>query len=314
MILIAGFVEMWSAISFCYNINETAKKNSDGKYDCECKDREAWAVCAGLISCVFCVVQALMDKFCAGFGGGVVGKVIAGILFALWFCTMAVCTMQQPFAPGGVAANGFCGGTKGFATFGTFGFNAAGNGYYSTWFALAAATVYFFESVPEIGSAMGGANLEKKLLGVVLFASVIEMWHASILCDHYNNAYTSCGGMLAWSVAAGVISAFVSILFLIPQLANYIQFGALFLTIWWTVAMLSVTMEGSQKCDMKKDAMCNGVFLSSSNGFFGCWVALVASAGLMGMTIGKICSCCGGGGGGGGGGGSNKEPETAAKV
>ena len=76
-------------------------------------------------------------------------------------------------------------------------------GYCGTWVALLAASQLFMEANPfGLASKITGllpSDGPMKYLGFVACASLIEMWHAAVLCDKD----TYCEGMVAWSVAAG---------------------------------------------------------------------------------------------------------------
>jgi len=144
-----------------------------------------------------------------------------------------------------------------------------------------------------------------KHLGFIAFASLIEMWHASVLCD--KDAY--CEGMIAYAVAAGAIPLILCLIFaLVAQLQAYIKYLSAFLAVWWLCVLLALTMPGT-RTDCKKDTYCNGVFVIVNNGFLGCWAALFFSCLLMGETMGVGVPDLGmGGGGGEGGEGSTDKP------
>lgn len=293
VVFIAGFCEFWSAIAVCVNRDSYFNRNKGG-HTYKCEDEEAWAVAFGAISCVLVITTVIVGRFCSN---AIVEQVIAVILFLGWFCVMAVCTMQQPFAPTGGG-----GGTplrRDIQNGKNFGSGHDGNGYYGTWISLAASIPYMLEAVPTIKSlysqAEGAATTSKQLLMVVAFASIIEMWHAARICDEHD----TCEGMLMWGWIAGAVGGLVALIFaLVPPAAPFIKYGSIFLTIWWVCAVLSLTMPGSRNvADCGKDTYCNGLFLYSSNGFFGAWVALIASSAVFGLTAGGVFSCIGVGGG-----------------
>jgi len=62
----------------------------------------AWAVAVGAIGIFLTLVYGIMMKM--GMSEGAPGHVVVVLLFVSWFCGMAVCTMELPFA--GVAGNG----------------------------------------------------------------------------------------------------------------------------------------------------------------------------------------------------------------
>merc|ERR1711935_929022 len=118
------------------------------------------------------------------------------------------------------------------------------------------------------------------MLLAIFGCSVLEMWHAAVLCDEGED----CAKMLAWAVSAGAISAILILIFtlclhFVPAVSNFTKFLAGFLTVWWLAAMCTITMpngNSSSDCD-SDDPYCVGVFMSASNGFFGCWVAMTGS-------------------------------------
>ena len=141
------------------------------------------------------------------------------------------------------------------------------------------------------------------------------MWHAAVVCD---NSW-HCKGMLAWGVSAGAISAgliliFVLLMYFVPAVTEFVKFFALFLCLWWIAAVCSLTMPNDSDCDWD-DYYCKGLFLDASNGFFGCWVAMIFAVIL---TCDQFGVSPGGGGdstvgvGGGGGGAEPAKDSTYA--
>jgi len=261
-ILICSFIEFWAAIALCV-------KKHDGQlggYNDKCEKEWAWAVCAGLFGVLMSLACLILNKCKPDMLKGIVGWVLYFGLFAVWFCAVFVCTMDKPFAPGG----------------GTGSYGDAGNGYFAIWLSLIFSTLLFFQHVPAVAMVMqklfGTLNDTKKMLLAIFGCSVLEMWHAAVLCDEGKD----CAKMLAWAVSAGAISAILILIFtlclhFVPAVSNFTKFLAGFLTVWWLAAMCTITMpngNSSSDCD-SDDPYCVGVFMSASNGFFGTWMALL---------------------------------------
>lgn len=296
-VTLGSFIEMWAAAAYCDQFN-------DSIHDCE--DEWAWAVACGAISLIICIVLIICMKFKPDIVEGIVGQICYVLLFCLWTAGVAVCTFQKPFAPGPQGIN-----WNGSAQTGNYG--VAGNGYFATWLAFVFSIVLVIVGVPPIAGLLepvfGSLDDAKKMMMGIFFASIVEMWHAARVCD---NSW-KCKGMLAWGVSAGAISAgliliFVILLKFVPAVKGFTKFFALFLCLWWLAAVCSLTMPSDTHCDWD-DYYCKGLFLDASNGFFGCWVAMI-------FAIIFTCDEFGvspGGGGGGGGGETTKEANPAAE-
>merc|ERR1712199_74732 len=283
-ILVFSFIEFWCSIALCIQRDEILSK--------DCEDEYAWAVGAGLISCVLAVVLILLNKFKPALLEGIVGMIMAGVMFAIWICCVAACTFDKPFAPGGLTA-----ATTGI----TRDVNIAGNGYFATWLSLIFSGILLMQSIPQAAAAEKGAgalDFNKKMLAGIAFASLLEMWHAAKVCD--DSAY-KCEEMIAWGVAAGAIGLIVSLFWglitkFVVSLDAHTKWVAILLTAFWIAAVVTLTMPNGEKtCNNKGNC---GLFLSVSNGFVGTWVALCLSLVLTASCFGVDVAGTGGSDGG----------------
>lgn len=261
-----------------------------------------------MISIILVIIIVVLMKCKPDLLNGIVGQIIYVILFAMWVAGVAVCTFQKPFAPG----------PTGYGLTGNYG--VAGNGYFGTWLCAIFSGVLVYLGVPPIteglGNIFGGLDEAKKLLLGIFAASIVEMWHAARVCDKS----WWCTGMLAWGVAAGAVSAglvliWVLLLQFTGAVTAFTKFFAIFLALWWISAVCSLTMPNNSSCDYK-DTYCQGLFLDVSNGFLGCWAAMVLSI-YFAVTQWGVSMPAGGGDGGGGsaaGGGEEKHEHKEAPV
>lgn len=254
VILLATFLELWASIAICDDLNPGGASLDN------CKNDYAFAVSVGVISFVFYLALLLMDKFCSSVSEGIAGQILILIGFLLWMCCVAACTFGDPF--------GNC-----------------NNGYWATWLATVAAAMYvkdeckFLQGI--LGQAEGAAATSPMALNALGFASLIEMWAAAYICN--NGTYTygsgSSGGggcetnMNAWGVACGCISLVLVLVVAIggnfvPAIKDAGKYFGIFFLLWWICGILTLTMQNKSNY---------GIFLTPSNGFFGCWAALVFS-------------------------------------
>lgn len=278
IIFVASFIEFWEAVALCI-------KKDDGQFgsDKDCNDEWAWAVVAGLLGFLVATTCLIFNKFKPDLLDGAVGWIMYFLLWAIWLCAVAVCTMDKPFAPQG--------STTTSTLLSTYG--EAGNGYFATWIAFVFSTFLFFGHVTPVAAIcsriFGQLDDTKKLLFMILGASVLEMWHAARICDKS----TDCAKMLAWSVSVGAMSTILVLIFLIAMnfvaaVNNFVKYFAAFLALWWISAVCTLTMPNSNSstdCD-SDDPYCVGVFLSVSNGFVGTWIAMLLSVALACMQFG----------------------------
>jgi len=275
-LLLGSFIEMWAAAAICDILNEDIS---------DCKDNPAWAVAVGVISLFLMIIVAILLKCKPDLVEGIFGQIIFILVFAIWVVGVAICTFESPFAPG----------PKGYQDYGY-----AGNGFFATWLCFGFSGILMVIAVPIIGNvfAKGFGSLDdaRKYLLVIFTASVIEMWHAARVCDKA----PYCTGMLAWGVAAGSVAAgliliWALLLNFVPSVAGANKFFAVFLALWWTAAICSLTMPNdATNCD--KDIFCRGLFLDVSNGFIGCWIAMGTAVFWAAAEFGLVAGAAGGGG------------------
>merc|ERR1712070_27432 len=266
----AGLVEMWDAASLChfYQDNEAF---SCGEFHL------AFAVSAGVITVVLCLILAIMNQNLCGCLKRVAEMahfVIGCTLALLWVAQVCVCTTQKPFAPASPTE--------------MYNRHHPGNGYLASWasfifsFRLLATTTYMQPRMAKLRHVIEEWRLHVKILATILFASVIESGQALYICTH---EATECSGMLLWGLLAGGGSTLFCVLFLVGACVERVKpylmcgpWGALLLVCWWLAGVFLLTMPGSlSRCD---DQFCNGVFLSVSNGFLASWIALLGSFAL----------------------------------
>ena len=167
---------------------------------------------------------------------------------------------------------------------------------------------------------MGGLDEDGKYLGIIGFASLIEMWQAAVFCNRsvrygLYDSRGGCDGMYGWAVAAGTISCFFCILWtvgaiFIAALKGFTKFLAVFLAIWWTVALLTLTMPNHGNI---------GPFTVGCNAYFATWIAMLFSIALAAKLFGISDPSAMMPGGDGGGSGSSagappKDDGTVAAV
>ena len=85
------------------------------------------------------------------------------------------------------------------------------------------------------------------------------------------------GKTLAWAVAVGAISTFLGLCMLFKATAGYTKHIAAFLSVWWFLAVATLTFS-------YKDNTHLGVYAQASNGFFATWTAFFCSFALMYIT------------------------------
>jgi len=247
VILMAGFYEMWSAGTICDNIG------SDN-----CKDELAWALAAGVISTFLCLVVTIM--LICGKSVSSIHPPMAILMALLWTAAAAVCTFKAPFinaCTNKVGTNLYSGA----------------NGFFACWICFVAALRYVQLVIPAL-QGIGGPN--DSLLGGILLGSFVLL--AQAVWDGDENGFDNDRGKTyAWAVAVGAVSFFLGLCMLFKATAGYTKHIALFLSLWWFIAVATLTFT-------YKDNNKLGVYAQASNGFFATWIAFFSAFALMYTT------------------------------
>lgn len=111
------------------------------------------------------------------------------------------------------------------------------------------------------------------VLLLLFIMSVIVLTKAAIHCDG-----VQCDGVYAYALAVGIVSSFFSISYVLLGRFNKLSmlpgkhrlfFGA-FMFVWWTLGAGILTFKGGM-----------GVFITTGNGYFACWIAWGCSSWLL---------------------------------
>lgn len=166
---------------------------------------------------------------------------------------------------------------------------AASNGYLASWAAWCMSFYFCIQTVESVGSAYWEAvatEKEKFTFGVLILASIVELIAGSVLCSKEYE----CKDKVAFSVAAGVISFVICIIYLASGDLFPLIHAAAILFIWWTISTGVLTFGPYAP------------FILVGNGYISTWICFIASLYLchLGFGIGDKLGAFGGGGGGSG--------------
>jgi len=152
-------------------------------------------------------------------------------------------------------------------------YTIASNGYLSSWVAWCMSFYFCSKTVGAVGSAYSeavGSETQRSAIGVIIMASIIELIAGSVLCDKDNE----CEKEVAFSVAAGVISLVICMLYLISGDNFPLMYASLFLFIWWTISTGVLTF-GTR-----------APFYLVGNGYISTWICFITSLYLLNMGFG----------------------------
>jgi len=152
-------------------------------------------------------------------------------------------------------------------------YTIASNGYLSCWTAWCMSFYFCIQTIESIGSVYWEAvatERERFTLGVIIVASLFEVIAGSVLCSKYDE----CKDEVAFSVAAGVISFIICVLYLISGDLFPLMHAAGILFIWWTISTGVLTF-GTR-----------APFLLVGNGYISTWICFIASLYLCHLGFG----------------------------
>jgi len=165
-------------------------------------------------------------------------------------------------------------------------YTVASNGYLSSWAAWCMSFYFCSQTVGAVGNAYSdarGSEVERFTVGILILSSLVEVIAASVLCSKVDN---ECKNEIAFSVAAGVISLLVCLLYLVTKIFPLVTAG-IFLFMWWTISTGVLTFGA------------HAPFVLVGNGYISTWVCFGASFYLchLGMGLGERLGAFSGGGG-----------------
>jgi len=150
-----------------------------------------------------------------------------------------------------------------------------GNGYFGAWLALAMSWLLAFDVLPlsKGGQVAGFCRQGIDHIGALLFASLVvfvqTLWNLS---DHWCPAVGQghCSGEVLWILVCSGVSLLVCTLLLRARTDGNVQaklrYVVLFLMVWWAAGFFVATFDSP--------------YVHTGNGFFGCWVAILAAMAL----------------------------------
>jgi len=221
-----------------------------------------WAIACSCISLIICLLYLLGLRSVGGLVS--VWTHYLAMFFLLWWTFgVGVLTFDNPYT-------------------------VASNGYLSSWAAWCMSFYFCTQTVGAVGSAYSealGSEGERFTVGILIMSSFVEVIAASVLCSKDNE----CKNEIAFSVAAGVISLVVCLLYLVTNEIFPLVTAGIFLFVWWTISTGVLTFG------------VHAPFLLVGNGYISTWVCFGASFYLchLGMGLGERLRTFNGGDGSG---------------
>lgn len=182
-------------------------------------------------------------------------------LSLLWFTAVATLTYKYKDDTNGLGA-----------------YSSAGNGFFAIWCAFFIAFVLAYTAWVE-GTSEAHINDPNVYVAVIFVAGFYEMWSAGTICDNVGS--DNCKDELAWALAAGVISTFLTFCVTMAMLCGKsISFVhqplSVLMLLLWTAAAAVCTFKApfTSACQMQ---MTSSSSYSGANGYFACWICFLAS-------------------------------------
>jgi len=218
--------------------------------DCHIMCEEAslsWAIACSCISLIVSIVYLLGLRFTGGLMS--VWAQFFAIFFLVWWTFgVGIITFDKPYT-------------------------VASNGYLSSWVAWFMSFYFCIQTVSAVGNAYSkavGSDNERFAIGVIIVGSIIELIAGSVLCAKA----PKCEDKVAFSVAAGVVSFIVSILYLISGEVFPLMPASIFMFIWWTISTGILTFGDKAP------------FYLVGNGYLSTWICFIASLYLFHVGFG----------------------------
>lgn len=198
---------------------------------------DTWALLISTISTVLCLITMLFGIF-KKHGNQDHSKIIVIVLLHLWIAGTSVMTVGGPY-------------------------KQTGNGYFGAWLALSMTWICTLDLFPQAKgnleslSSKGGVSISAlTLASIAVFGQTI--WHmAEAHC---------CPGEVVWVLLCSGLSSILCIFLYVggsSKVRPYFSYFSLFLAVWWAACFLVATFDSP--------------YTFSGNGFFGCWIAFLAS-------------------------------------
>jgi len=242
IVFVASFFEFWAAGALC-GIHGS------------CTGTHLFALIIGIVSAIVAAILVALYMFAPG-ATKMVSPFVSAFLVIWWIIAIVVCVFDSPFKTPCTSGSG----------------DSDANGYFTTWIACAASVMLLMETEKVKNMLNSGADKmgeDGAINGALLFASAVCFIQASYDCGSVGG---TCGAGQGWAITVGVISFVLACLVLfVSSLAPFKKFIFAFLSLWWFIAVLTLTFpyNGWSSSDY--------MYASLGNGFISVWVAMAVS-------------------------------------
>jgi hypothetical protein len=243
IVFVASFFEFWAAGALC---------GVNGSWT----GIHLFAVIIGIVSFIVAAILVALYMFAQG-AVKMVSPFISAFLVIWWVIAVVFCVFGSPF--------------KSPCTADISTADSDANGYFTTWIACAASVMLLLETEKVKNMFNAGADRmgqDGAVNGALLFASAVCFIQAAYDCGSDGG----CGAGQGWAITIGVISFVLACLVMfVSALAPFKKFIFGFLSIWWFIAVLTLTFpyNGWSATDY--------IYASLGNGFISVWVGMGVS-------------------------------------